>query len=76
MGKTNIDVDALLGVSWPGCMPDALSIHHQVTAAAVHTMQVATLKGPTSPIEAYTCNLHVLEPVGDGPQVACMTIKE
>ena len=23
-GKTNIDADALLRVSWPGCMPDTL----------------------------------------------------
>ena len=26
-----------------------------------------------SPIEACSCELHVLDPVGDGLQVACMT---
>ena len=28
VGKTNIDVDALLRVSWPGCMADALGTHY------------------------------------------------
>ena len=27
-GKTNIDVDALLRVSWPGCVPNTLGTHH------------------------------------------------
>ena len=34
-GKTNIDADALLRVSWPGCMPDNSGTHLKVTAAAV-----------------------------------------
>ena len=33
--KTNIDADALLRVSWPGCMPDNSDTHLKVTAAAV-----------------------------------------
>ena len=35
VGKTNINVDALLGVSWLGCMPDTSDTHVQVTVAAV-----------------------------------------
>ena len=50
-----------------------MGTHHQVTAAAVHAMQEATLKSPMNPIEAYSCDLHTLDPVGDSPQVACMT---
>ena len=43
------------------------------TAAVVQAMQEATLKGPMNSIEVYSCDLHVLDPVGDGPQVTCMT---
>ena len=39
-------------------------------------MQEATLKGLRSPTEAYSCDLHVLEPVEDSWQVACMTTKD
>ena len=49
-GKTNIDVDALLRVSWPDCMPEALGTHHWVTAAAVQALQEAALKGPPAPL--------------------------
>ena len=34
-GKANIDADALLRVSWSGCMPDSSGTHLKVTAAAV-----------------------------------------
>ena len=34
-GKTNIDVDALSWVPWPGCVPNTSGTHHQVTAAVV-----------------------------------------
>ena len=34
-GKANIDADALLRVSWPGCMPASSGTHLKVTAAAV-----------------------------------------
>ena len=34
-GKANIDADALLRVSWPGCMPDSSGTHLKVTVAAV-----------------------------------------
>ena len=74
-GKTNIDADALLRVSWLGCMPDDSGTHLQVMAAAVWAMQEATLEGPTSPIEAYSCDMHVLESMQDSQQVACMSIK-
>ena len=52
-GKTNIDADALLRVSWPGHMPDNSGTHLQVTAAAVQAVQDAALKGLTNPIEAH-----------------------
>ena len=48
--------------------------HYQVTAAAVQVMQEAVLEGPMSPIEAYSCDLHILDPVVDGPQVTGMTM--
>ena len=39
-------------------------------------MQEAKLKGLTSPIEAYSCNLHVLDLVEDSLQVACMITED
>ena len=39
-------------------------------------MQEAALKGPTSPFEVYSCDLHVMDPVEDGLQVICMTTKD
>ena len=65
-GKTNINADDLLRVSWPMCILDASGMHHWVTAAAVWAMQEATLKGPTSPIKAYSCDLHVMDLAEDG----------
>ena len=48
-GKTNIDADALLRVSWLGCIPDNSGTHLQVKAAAVWALQEAALKGPHKP---------------------------
>ena len=39
-------------------------------------VQEAALKGPTSPIEAYSCDLHVLDAVQDSQQVTCMTLED
>ena len=39
--KANIDADALLRVSLPGCMPDNTSTHIKVTAAAMQAVQEA-----------------------------------
>ena len=61
--KTNIDADTLLRVSWLGCMPEKSGTHLQVTAAAVKAVQEAALEGPTSPIEAYSCDLHILDSI-------------
>ena len=36
-------------------------------------MQEATLNGLASPIEVYSCSLHILDMVGDGLLVTCMT---
>ena len=74
--KTNIDADDLLRVSWPVCMPDNSGTHLQVMAATVQAVQEAALKGSTSPMEAYSCNLHVLDIIHDSQQVACMTIED
>ena len=75
-GKTNINADALSRVSWPGCMPDNSGTHLQVTAVAVQAMQEAVIEGPISPIEAYSCNLHILDSVLDSQQVTCMTMED
>ena len=60
IGKANIDADALLRVSWSGCMPDSLGTHLKVTAAAVQAVQEAALQGSVSPIKTYSSDLHVL----------------
>ena len=73
--KTNIDTDALLRVSWPECMPVNSGTHLKVTAAAVQAVQDAALKGPASPIEAYSCNLHILDAIQDSQQVTCMILE-
>ena len=75
-GKTNIDMDTLFRVSWRGCMPDTADTHIQVTATAVWAIQEATLKGSMILIEAYSNDLHILDAIEDGPQVACMTIDD
>ena len=75
-GKTNIDADSLLRVSWPGCMPDNSGTHLKVTTAVVQAVQEAALKGPASPIKAYSCNLHVLDAVQGSQQVSCMTLED
>ena len=59
-----------------GCIPDNSGTHLQVTAAAVQAVQEAALEGPTSPIETYSCNLHILYSVQDSQQVICMTMED
>ena len=39
-------------------------------------MQEATLEGPASPIEAYSCDLCVMDPVEDGLQITWMTAED
>ena len=56
-------------------MPDTSGTHLQVMAATVWAMQDAALKGPTSPIEAHNCHLHVLDSVQDSQQVTCMAME-
>ena len=57
-------------------MPDSSGTHLKVTAAAVWAMQEAVLKGPRSPIKAYSYDLHVLDAVQDSQQVTCMTLED
>ena len=75
-GKANIDADALLKVSWPGCMPDSSATHLKVTAEVVQAVQEATREGLGSPIEAYSCDLHILDAIQDSKQVTCMTLED
>ena len=72
-GKANIGADALSRVFWPGCMPDSSGTHLKVTAGAEQAVQEAVLKGLASPIEAYSCDLHILDTIQDSKQVTCMT---
>ena len=55
------------------CMPETSDTQHQVTAVEMWAMQEATPEGPMSPIEACSCDLHVLDPVQNSMKVACMT---
>ena len=45
-------------------------------ATAVWAVQEATLKGLVSPIEAYSCDLHVLDATQDSKEVSCMTLED
>ena len=74
--KTNIEADALSRMFWPGCVSDNSGTHLKITASAVWAMQEAALKSPASPIEAYSCDLHVLDAVQDSQQVTCMTLED
>ena len=40
------------------------------------TVQEAALKGPASPTEAYSYDLHILDAVQDSQQVTCMTLED
>ena len=40
------------------------------------SLQEAALKEPASPIEAYSCDLHIFDAVQDSRQVACMTLQD
>ena len=75
-GKANIDADALLRVSWLGCMTDSSGTHIKVTAASVLAVQEAALKGPASPLEAYNLYLYILDAIQDSKQVACMALED
>ena len=74
--EANIDTDTLSRVSWPGCISDDSGTHLKVTAAAVQAIQKAALKGPVSPIETYSYDLHILNAVQDSQQVTCMTLQD
>ena len=75
-GKANLDADVLLRVSWPGCMPDSSGTHLKVTTAAMQVVQEAAIQGPTSPIEAYSSDLHILDLLQDSKQIVGMTFKD
>ena len=39
-------------------------------------MQEAALEGLISPIEAYSCDLHILDAVQESQQITCMTLED
>ena len=57
-------------------LPDNLGTSLKVKAAAVRAIQKATLEKPVCPIEAYSCDLHVMGAIQDSKQVAQMTIDD
>ena len=57
-------------------MPENSGTHLKITAAAVQAVQEAVLKGPASPIEAYSSNLHILDAVQDSQQDTRMTLED
>ena len=73
--KAIINADALLRVSWLGCASHDSGTHLKVTVAAVQAVQEAALEGPTSPIKAYSYDLHILDAVQESKQVTCMTLE-
>ena len=75
-GKANIDPDALSRVSWPECMPDSSGTSLKVNAAAIRAIQEAALHQPACPIEAYSCDSHVVGAIQDSQQVAQMTLDD
>ena len=75
-GKANIDANALSRVSWPECMPDSSGTGQKVHAAAIRAIQEAALDQPACPIEAYSCDLHVIGTMQDSQQVAQMTLDD
>ena len=72
-GKANIDANALSRISWPECMPDSSGTSLKVNTAAIRAIQEAALDQHACPIEAYSCNLHVMGAVQDSQQVDQMT---
>ena len=42
----------------------------------MQAVEEAALEGPTSPIEAYSYDLHILDAVQDSQQVICMTLED
>ena len=58
------------------CAPNTLGTYTQLTAAMVLAVQEAALEDLTSPTEAYSCDLHVLELVDDSLSVTCMTTND
>ena len=61
---------------YQGCPDWGVCLTTQVKAAAVQNVHKAALEGPTSPIEAHSCDLHILDSVQDSQQVTCMTMED
>ena len=59
-----------------GYIPDNSGTQLKVIAAALWAVQEAALEGSVSPIEAYSCGLHVLDAVQGSQKVACMTSED
>ena len=57
-------------------MPDNSGTHLQITAAVVLAVKEAAFRISTSPIEAYSYNLHILDSVQDRQQITCITMED
>ena len=57
-------------------MPDSLGTGQKVNAAAIRVIQEAALDQPVCPIEAYSCDLHVIGAAQDSQQVDQMTLDD
>ena len=57
-------------------MPDSSGTHLKITTAAMQAVQEAALQGPTSHIEAYSSDLHVLDVLQDSKQIASMILED
>ena len=76
-GKANIDADALLRVSWPGCMPNSSGTHLKGhCSSCASCIRSCSLGGLISPIEAYSSDLHILDVLQDSKQITSMTLED
>ena len=57
-------------------MPDSSGTHLKVTATVVWAVQEAALERLVCPMQAYSCDLHILDTVQDSQQVTCMTLED
>ena len=62
-GKANINMDTLLRVSGPRCVTNTMGVYQHIPATTVQAVQGATLGGLVSHTEAYSSDLHMLDPI-------------
>ena len=58
-------------------MPDNSGTHLKATPAAVHELcKRLPSKAQHSPIDAYSCDLHILDAVQDSQLVTCVALED